>query len=152
MAYTKQTWADSPATTSPLSAARLNVIEDGIFNVGGGWAAHTPTWTGLTIGDATVSTRYQQFGKTVVYMGQVTFGAGSSYSGVFFPSLPVSPAGVSAVGSAWAFDTSATAWYTGVFVPGNYFLFGTVGRAAPTVPITWATGDILTWNLTYEAA
>ncbi|MCM6778013.1 SGNH/GDSL hydrolase family protein [Nocardia sp. CDC159] len=31
MAYSKQTWADSPATTSPLSAARLNHIEDGIF-------------------------------------------------------------------------------------------------------------------------
>lgn len=30
MAYTKQTWANAPATTSPLSAARLNYIEDGI--------------------------------------------------------------------------------------------------------------------------
>lgn len=30
MAYSKQTWADSPATTSPLSAARLNHMEDGI--------------------------------------------------------------------------------------------------------------------------
>jgi hypothetical protein len=30
MAYTPQTWADSPATTSPLSAARLNFMEAGI--------------------------------------------------------------------------------------------------------------------------
>lgn len=30
MAYTSQTWADSPATSSPLSAARLNTIEAGI--------------------------------------------------------------------------------------------------------------------------
>lgn len=30
MAYTKQTWHDSPATDTPLSAARLGHIEDGI--------------------------------------------------------------------------------------------------------------------------
>lgn len=30
MSYTKQTWADKPATTSPLSAARLQHMEDGI--------------------------------------------------------------------------------------------------------------------------
>lgn len=28
--YSKQAWADSPATTSPLNAARLNHMEDGI--------------------------------------------------------------------------------------------------------------------------
>lgn len=30
MVYTKQTWADAPAATSPLSAARLTHMEDGI--------------------------------------------------------------------------------------------------------------------------
>jgi hypothetical protein len=30
MAYTPQTWADSPATSSPISAANLNHMEDGI--------------------------------------------------------------------------------------------------------------------------
>lgn len=30
MAYSQQVWADSPATSSPLSAARLNHMEDGI--------------------------------------------------------------------------------------------------------------------------
>jgi lysophospholipase L1-like esterase len=30
MTYTKQTWTDSPSTSSPISAARLNHIEDGI--------------------------------------------------------------------------------------------------------------------------
>lgn len=32
MAYTKTTWANSPATTSPLNATNLNNMEDGIFN------------------------------------------------------------------------------------------------------------------------
>ena len=30
MAYSKQTWADSPTTTTPVSAARLNYMEEGI--------------------------------------------------------------------------------------------------------------------------
>lgn len=30
MAYSQQTWTDSPSTASPISAARLNVMEDGI--------------------------------------------------------------------------------------------------------------------------
>ena len=31
MAYTKQTWANLPSKTTPLSAARLNHMEDGIY-------------------------------------------------------------------------------------------------------------------------
>ncbi|WP_280448471.1 SGNH/GDSL hydrolase family protein [Nocardia brasiliensis] len=31
MAYTKTTWANSPSTSTPLSAANLNKMEDGIF-------------------------------------------------------------------------------------------------------------------------
>lgn len=30
MTYTKQTWADAPATTSPITADRLNYIEEGV--------------------------------------------------------------------------------------------------------------------------
>ena len=30
MPYAKQTWTDSPATTTPISAARLNYTEEGI--------------------------------------------------------------------------------------------------------------------------
>lgn len=33
MTYVKQTWADAPATTSPLVSARLNHLEDGVFAV-----------------------------------------------------------------------------------------------------------------------
>ena len=32
MAYTKQTWADLPSKTTPISANRLNHIEDGIYD------------------------------------------------------------------------------------------------------------------------
>lgn len=32
MPYTKQTWVDEPSTTTPIDAARLNHMEDGIYN------------------------------------------------------------------------------------------------------------------------
>ena len=32
MAYTKQTWEDLPSKNTPINAARLNHMEDGIFN------------------------------------------------------------------------------------------------------------------------
>lgn len=33
MAYTKQTWNDLPNTTTPITAERLNHIEDGVYDV-----------------------------------------------------------------------------------------------------------------------
>lgn len=32
MAYTKQTWVDLPSKTTPINAARLGHIEDGIYD------------------------------------------------------------------------------------------------------------------------
>lgn len=31
MAYSKQTWSDLPAETTPINASRLNHMEDGIY-------------------------------------------------------------------------------------------------------------------------
>jgi tail-like repeat protein len=53
MTYTKQTWADSPATTSPISAARLTHIEDGIgdaHDLAAGLETSKATTTALTTG------------------------------------------------------------------------------------------------------
>lgn len=54
MAYTKQVWADSPATTTPLSAARMSYMENGIelaHNLAGGSTpAHTFTgWANVVV-------------------------------------------------------------------------------------------------------
>ncbi len=43
MAYTKQVWADSPATSSPISAARLTHMEDGIYEAQTQWPERTLT-------------------------------------------------------------------------------------------------------------
>lgn len=52
MAYSKQTWADLPDTSTPITAARLAHIEDGIFN-----AAATADSAGGTAGVTAVAGR-----------------------------------------------------------------------------------------------
>lgn len=48
MAYTKQTWNDLPNTTTPVTATRLNHIEDGVYDANklrGGLIAVGTIWT-----------------------------------------------------------------------------------------------------------
>lgn len=57
MAYTKQTWQDLPNTTSPITATRLNHMEDGIETANtlkGGLIAYGCIW--LTGGSSSSST------------------------------------------------------------------------------------------------
>lgn len=56
MPYTPQTWADLPATTTPISAARLGVIESGIQSGTATAEAAVPKSTGTTKGDLFVAT------------------------------------------------------------------------------------------------
>jgi hypothetical protein len=136
------------ADGSVLTAADLAGITNG---AAGAWASYTPTWTNLTVGNGTVVAAYKQIGKTAFFRIAITFGTTTTVSGVFYPSTPVTFLNVSPV-AAMLFDSSATIWNTGVLVPGSYILAPTAGRCAAAVPWTWATGDIIWINGSYEAA
>lgn len=118
--------------------------------VPGAWTAYTPSWTNLTLGNGAVVARYSQIGKTVTATVNLTIGSTTSVGEIFVPALPVADVGAQGVGSVWVFDSSATAWYPGVWAKG-YFVFA-AGRAAAAVPFAWATGDLLFASVTYEAA
>jgi len=125
------------------------------------WTAYTPVWTNLTVGNATNTGRYSQVGKWVVYQGQITWGSTTSATGSNTTvSLPVTAKNTSEivfVGSTIINDTgtrfsggscyqaSAT---TMIFV---HSLTG-AGVVNGTSPQTWATGDLLAWQVMYEAA
>jgi hypothetical protein len=77
MAYTKQTWHDSPATDTPLSAARLGHIEDGVFNAAA--AADTAnadiaSLTPASIGAADVNNVYDKSTSDSRYLQLATGG------------------------------------------------------------------------------
>ena len=130
----------------------------------GGWTTFTPTFTNFTLGNGTVTGRYQKIGKTVNYFMKVDLGSTSSVTGRIIWTLPVEAANAYATGLGAAFIVDAgTAGY--VAFPGawsstqSFLSGGSAGGAylsdAPvsaTVPMTWTTNDFFFVNATYEVA
>jgi hypothetical protein len=129
----------------------------------GGYTAWTPTWGNLTIGNATVTARYSQVGKTVKFDINVIFGSTTSITGSY-PSftLPVALAKSSALISAqwldvgtqryfntWYMDTSSVAYCITANVAGTYPIEAAISA---TVPFTWTTGDQMLISGIYEVA
>ncbi len=169
MTYTPNTpWVDGSGGGTPLSAARLNNMEAGISPT---YIAYTPTWTSTgsapAIGNAVVTARYVQIGKLVHAYGEITFGSSSTFgTGDFMFALPVSrisgSAAARAKGIVSGYDNSASAALlaradmtssvsTFIIVYGATYL-GTATNVGATAPWTWATSDVISWDLVYEAA
>ena len=129
----------------------------------GDWLTWTPTINNLSIGNGTISARYQQISKTVMFSIKVTFGSTTTISGS--PNIVMTPgSSVSdAVFSVNILD-AGTARYAaqGIMQAGGTNLFldlidTTSSRAlltsfSSTSPFTWATGDLFTVSGSYEVA
>ncbi|PPH13312.1 hypothetical protein C5C71_01825 [Rathayibacter sp. AY1C1] len=135
------------------------------------WRSWTPTWTDLTIGNATVDFRFVVIGKTVHIRGKLIFGTTSSFtpsSGLSFTApldysstynvrqqignLSIEDAGTASYyGVVRINDTASTSkLQLGVFGAGAaYANFASITSA---VPMTWAAGDQLMIAATYEVA
>ncbi len=133
------------------------------------WDAWTPSWTALTIGNATQVCEYLKIGKTVLFHMFITLGSTSSVSTAPKFSLPVTarssvysltsqvvghanfldnPATVDYLGEVRIEDTS-TAQILAANVAGTYL---TQTAITSTVPFTWANGYKIAVNGFYEAA
>lgn len=136
------------------------------------YQSYTPTWTSdgtqPAVGNATVLGRYTQIGKFVHCYGVIAFGSTTTFgTGDYFFSLPVNsklPLSVTrnfgsvqircAGGNAQA-QAEQTTGSTG---PGNFYIvlpstyLGSQGIVTATFPGTFANGDWVAWNITYEAA
>lgn len=125
------------------------------------WAATIPTYSNLSLGNGSVDAAYCRNGRTVTYRGAITFGSTTSVTGAIQVSLPVAAKSATwSIGSVIGEDSSASFARTfgaaeinpSIFATG--INFASTGNASwtATVPFTWATGDILRWTITYEAA
>jgi hypothetical protein len=134
-----------------------------------GWRAWTPTWTNLSIGNATVDFKYAIVGKTVHIRGKFIYGSSTSISGNVAFTAPVnynSGYNVRTVIGNLSIEDAGTASYFGYLrindsVSTNLLQFGisnvggtyaTYAAMTATVPMTWAAGDQIMINATYEAA
>lgn len=131
------------------------------------WGTWSPTLTNITIGDGSIQARYTQVGKLVCFRLKLGFGSTTSFSGSPTFSLPVTAVlltgtstehfgtgiALDAGGAAYmirAYLSSATAVVAHAEVASGTYL--TNAAMSATVPFTWATGDLLQINGTYEAA
>jgi hypothetical protein len=134
----------------------------------GAWTSWTPTYQNFTIGNATVTARYQQVGKLTNAFCKIVFGSTTSFTAypiIFFPSGLTSARTGYFTGTFNADDVSAGTSFTGtVYLEGSADKFqGAVTNASSTyayaafmtgntIPMTWTTGDIMTFSFTFEAA
>lgn len=139
---------------------------------GGTWSSWTPSWTNLTIGNATVSGTYIQIGKTVIFYLHVVLGSTSSVSTSPFFSLPVNSStnyittsnnfNIIGNGQYFAAATGPYIGYVAIDATGgaNNGRLLCVSSGTPTtyaaltatVPNTWTTGNIINISGTYQAA
>jgi hypothetical protein len=128
------------------------------------WTTWTPTYGNFTVGNATVTARYQQIGKLVNVYFKLVWGSTTSFTSFPTFSLPVNAANTAyTAGNTYIQDTG-----TGSFAGAVYFdsatafqltIFGTSGTyasnaflSANTVPFTWTNTDQMIASFSYEAA
>jgi hypothetical protein len=138
-----------------LTAAQLNGI--------GETTSFTPSWSGLTVGNGTLSaakiTRVNSF---VLVQGTFTLGTTSAVTGNIFFANPVTPAdtGQNAIGNGLFASGGVLYPITCSMAGGNIQLFPTVASGTyattttctATVPFVWASGAVITWSCAYRIA
>jgi hypothetical protein len=129
------------------------------------WQTWSPTYSNLTIGNGTVTARYQQIGKTVNVFWRLVFGSTTTFTAYPQIGLPVVNSSQTKffTGAGYFEDAGITA-YTGVcYVEGsNRFQVllsktnGTYSESqfltSTSVPFTWGTSDEMAAFFSYEAA
>lgn len=126
------------------------------------WTTYTASPSSITVGNGTVTARYQQIGKLVNFYIKFTLGStstiGASNAGF---SLPVANNNNGAIINTWLQDASGFN-YLGlgeIFSSVIYFRtletnasYGTFVTVTSTVPFTWTTSDSITVTGSYEAS
>ena len=132
------------------------------------WAAWSPSYANITVGNGAVIARYIQIGSLVVARFRFALGTTSAIGTAPTISLPVTASGTGygangpAVGPLTCRDAGTTLHTGGVFIGSstvfNIFVdnstgtYGAMSVISATIPMTWTTTDELSFTATYEAA
>ena len=161
-------------TVSTSNTERMRIASDGLITGTGpslgAWTAWTPTFTGFTVGNATLDFAYSKIGKTVHLRGSMIFGSTSAIPGPLDLTLPLSLSSgykfIQNIGRVTVYDVGGDVYFGDmVKISGgtggnivrcllNLALGTTVANQeiAATTPMTWVTGDALFINGTFESA
>ena len=122
----------------------------------GAWTTFTPSWINLSVNNGSTAGEWRRIADFMIFLrAQVTWGSTTAASGTIGLTLPGSLSGEGASARQhmpiWGFDSSASGGFVGTAVLQSgggtnldRFYGPTVSAGwAATVPITWATGDII---------
>ena len=175
-AFTNPTSTD--LLTSPSHSDQHSDINDAVEaleakvaignTVLGTYTTYTPTLSGVTLGNGTVTGQYALVNSFVHLSGSFTFGSTSAITGSVGISTPISinttmglaasPMGLANLNdvSSGAFAVLEILWASATELRlralNTAASYGVLVVVSSTVPLTWASGDILTWNVYYRAA
>lgn len=165
--------------TSPSHAQQHSDINDAVEaleakvavgnTVLGTYTSYTPTFANVTAGNGTSTGAYCRVNNWVHYYGSFTLGSTSAVTAGITINLPINiNADMAAtsmnLGLVSFYDASALTVFAGVarYAGSVSTLTASVQNAAGaylqnqnangTVPMTWTTSDIITFNLYYRAA
>jgi hypothetical protein len=157
------TIASGDTTTVPTNLA---TYRDALKAASEAWTAYTPTWTGTTtnpaIGDGTLVGAYARVNKLIHCRINLTMGGTTTYgSGNWIFALPVAThAGYGGINSHLAggvaidvsVPTVAPLIAIGVTSTTVVGVTTTAGAFLGSGTFAWASGDKVSFSLTYEAA
>ena len=132
----------------------------------GAWTSWTPSWVGVTVGNATQNFKYKQIGKTVFIFGQFIWGSTTTSTSDFTFSLPVTSLTFTNtninLGDSYYRDDGTNVFYGYVgyqdstnarlFVANASSTYLQRTGTSSTVPFTWTTSDSFSIRGIYEAA
>ena len=129
------------------------------------WTVWTPTYSNITVGNATVTAKYLKVGRMVTGGIHIQFGSTSAVTGDAFITLPVPAASGALVAATVHYynPTGTTAgWVLGAYeisgsnlylraplATGTYLQFASLSA---TIPGTWQTNSQIRAQFTYESA
>ena len=126
------------------------------------WTTWTPTLTNMTLGNGTITARYQTIGKTVNVYFQFVLGTTSSIGSFPNFSLPVTPSQTYLVFPCWFKDEGVTDYFGVIATLTSGQAWPRVGYAAgtyvqdyaisATIPFTWGATDRFFCEFSYEVA
>lgn len=170
--------ADIAASGLYAGQVRYNTVTGGLeiwsgsaWQAQGVWTSFTPTWTASptppTLGNGTLVTRWTRVGRMITWVGVLTLGSTTNGgTGLWQMSLPVTPASGGSIPS-WrgicSYFKPGDNDYLGqcILSPGGTvidFVVKSNGSSSSsqnvsnTAPVAAASGNVVAWSLTYEAA
>ena len=159
--------AGTPATLTVGTNGQVLTADSttatGLKWASGAWITWSPTISNISIGNGTVSARYQQTGNVIFFSVKVTFGSTTTISGS--PSIPLPVVANSPAYFTVNVTDSGVASYTANgIIPSSVLstifldLIDTTSSRAvsasfsSTSPFTWGTNDNFTISGSYEVA